>query len=94
MIINPGTATSGEDFNGNGVNLHFARGESRLSTSIDIINDDKPEDAEYFNVTLTVLEGGIAGIQNEVTVTIVDDDGDKTSTGLDDRDINKENGKN
>ncbi|XP_072033446.1 LOW QUALITY PROTEIN: uncharacterized protein [Amphiura filiformis] len=74
LDVRQGSAMIGSDFKGDQMTLHFTSGESRVSTQIDIVNDDEPEDKEEFFVSLNVLEGGIAGLANEITVTIFDDD--------------------
>ncbi len=74
VTVTQDSATLGKDFNGDLVTLYFASGEASVSTTFDIINDGEPEDSEDFIVSLRVLEGGILGPINKITVTILDDE--------------------
>lgn len=55
--------------------LHFAPGDSELQIAVNIIDDDIPEEQEYFKVSLKNPKGGAEiGFGGQVTVIIPTND--------------------
>ncbi|MGL4400766.1 MAG: S8 family serine peptidase [Luteolibacter sp.] len=72
-----GTATAGSDFTSTSGTLTFAPGELVKSFTIPILNDNTPEAAESFTVTLSNATGGLTlGSQIVATATLFDGDSD------------------
>ena len=74
ITVTPGSAQFKYDYIGKVTTLHFANDQPITTTIIQILNDDLIEGDEDFHVSLAVLEGGTVGSQNEITVTILDDE--------------------
>ena len=74
ITVTPGSAQFKHDYIGKVVTLNFANDQPIATTIIQILNDDLLEGDEDFHVSLAVLEGGSVGSQNEITVTILDDE--------------------
>ena len=69
-----GTATAGSDYESISGTLEFADGESEKCITVPIIDDDEPEEDEYFTVKLSKPKGCELGAWNTTTVIIIDDD--------------------
>lgn len=55
--------------------LHFAPGDSELEIAVNIIDDDIPEEQEYFQVSLKNPKGGAEiGFGGQVTVIVPTND--------------------
>lgn len=55
--------------------LHFAPGDSELEIAVNIIDDDIPEEQEYFHVNLKNPKGGAEiGFGGQVTVIVPTND--------------------
>lgn len=55
--------------------LHFASGDSELEIAVNIIDDDIPEEKEYFRVSLKNPKGGAEiGFGGQVTVIVPTND--------------------
>lgn len=55
--------------------LHFAPGDSELEIAVNIIDDDIPEELEYFQVSLKNPKGGAEiGFGGQVTVIVPTND--------------------
>ena len=69
-----GTATSDVDFVSVKGVLEFGDGEAEKRIGVEIIDDDEPEDDEYFNLKLSDPKGCSLGEWATTTVIIIDDD--------------------
>ena len=71
-----GTATAGLDYVSKSGSLHFRRGQRLATVSVELIDDDEPEDDEVFFVELyEPADGASLGRYPVADVTIIDDDG-------------------
>ncbi|XP_043565048.1 adhesion G-protein coupled receptor V1 isoform X2 [Chiloscyllium plagiosum] len=66
-----GTATTNIDFIGDGEILTFGEGEDRRLITLNIVDDEEPEDNETILVRLTHTEGGSRILPSSDTVTVV-----------------------
>jgi hypothetical protein len=78
VVISNGTATAGSDFlppfQTNVLSYSFADGETNVTISFEIINDDEFEGIETLSLTLVHPMGDALGNPSVATVTILDDD--------------------
>jgi uncharacterized delta-60 repeat protein len=70
--VEPGTATHGRDYTGNGGTLNFLPGETERSFVLRIKNDRQTENFETVYLRLVSAIGGTIGPRSRATLTIVD----------------------
>lgn len=69
--VQNGTAILGEDFSESGVTVQFSSGQTTSFINITILDDDVPEQRDYFTVSLDSVTGGAKlALPKTVTVTI------------------------
>ena len=69
------SAISGTDFQAFTAAVTFGYGIASVTDTIDIIDDDAREPSETFRIVIIEADGEIDEDNNEVTVTINDNDG-------------------
>ncbi|MBD2492629.1 Calx-beta domain-containing protein, partial [Aulosira sp. FACHB-615] len=77
VLLTPsgGSATAPDDYNNTPITVIFTNAETSKTVSIPIVNDSKFEANETINLILSNATGGATiGIQNNATLTIVNDD--------------------
>ncbi|MFN6133536.1 MAG: Calx-beta domain-containing protein, partial [Synechococcaceae cyanobacterium] len=75
VLLQNGTASSGQDFGDNPILVAFAPGETTKTISIPILDDARFEPTETFTLRLVNPSGGASiGTQGMATFTIVDND--------------------
>jgi hypothetical protein len=84
-----GQASQRCDYSLIGGTLRFSPGEATKSISIPVINDGYVEGPEFFTIRLENASGAAIGVQNQATITIVDDD-TTASTGANNAYLNNE----
>jgi hypothetical protein len=70
-----GTATAGQDYVATQVTVPFAPGQTEATVSVDLIDDDFPEQTETVLLQLSDPVGGQLGTLQTATLFIDDDDG-------------------